>query len=691
MADEMAAMNLGALATADIAALPQWLLYGGEASPLYRLMARQTLVRLQQRADEVAGLKTAAHWRQRQQAVRRRLDRIVGPFPERTPLNATVTGVVQKRGYRIEKLVFESLPRYYVTGCVFVPDGLAGRAPAILNPIGHTDIAFRGRLYQQLILNLVAKGFVVLAYDPAGQGERLQYFDPETGGSRIGWSVREHFYAGDQCFLAGSSLARYVTWDGMRAIDYLQSRDDVDPARIGVTGISRGGTRTAYIAACDERVAAASPCCYITGFRRLLESIGPQDAEQVLAGSVAAGIDHADLLEVMAPKPVLIAAATRDFFSIQGARETYAEARRAYEALGAPANLEMVEGDLEHGYRRVIREATYGFFQRSLGLPGDASEVEVDYLTMEELTVTPTGQLATSLGGETVFSRNRAEAARLPAAKGDAREAAARLSGYREPEAVESVFIGRHNHEGFALEQYQVAGEGDYRLPLTVAVPNEGDGRVALFIHAFGRKNGLNLGLTAWLLGRGIAVALADVGGIGELAGPRGWPAYREAYTALLMGRSVVGVQAGDIVRLVCALTQRSGARRGELVAVADREMCPAMLHAAAFEPTIARVALVRPLVSYRSVVDSRYYLVGSPAMVPGALTAYDLPDLMASLAPRPLLLANAVDPNEHILPEVVVRQQLAAVTAAYGGKGLQIRQWAEDQPCSEVFGEWLA
>lgn len=697
MTDGLREGDLAAFAAADLEALPKWLMYGGGASPTYRLLVDEARELLRQRAATVAGLGTADQWRERQAAVRRALNDLVGPFPERTPLKAQITGVVQKRGYRIEKLVFESLPGYYVTGCVFVPDGLAGPVPAILNPIGHTDIAFRGRLYQQMILNLVAKGFVVLAYDPAGQGERLQYYEAETGVSRIGWSVREHSYAGDQCFLAGSSLAHYCVWDGMRAIDYLGSRADVDATRIGVTGISGGGTRTAHIAALDERVAAASPCCYIAGFRRLLESIGPQDAEQCMPGSIAAGIDHADLLEMMAPKPVLIAAATRDFFSIQGARETFAEVKRAYAAMGAADNLQMVETDLEHGYDRTIREATYGFFQRALCLPGEAAEIEVEYLSMADLTVTPTGQLLTSLGGETVFSLNKARAAHLPPAGKEVRETALRLSGYREPDAVEPLFIGRHNHDGFYLEQYEVPAEGDYRLPLAVAVPHAGNGQAVLYLHPQGRRAALRSAIAEWLLGCGYTVAAVDVSSVGDLAGPATWvrwpewPWIREAYAAFLIGRSIVGLQAGDIVRSVRALLGRSGMRETAVAALAERELCPALAHAAAAEAAISRVALLRPLVSYRAVVGSRYYHVSPDAMVLGALKEYDLPQLLGSLAPRPLLVAEGTNANEAPMSQIELERELAATLHAYAGSpALAIREWGQEQPCLDMVADWL-
>ena len=158
------------------------------------------------------------------------------------------------------------------------------------------------------------KGFIVLTYDPIGQGERLQYFDLEKGESRVGGSTKEHSYVGAQCFIAGNSIARHMIWDGIRGIDYLLTREEVDPKRIGLTGLSGGGTLTSYIAAFDARVHAAAPQCYITSFKRLLESIGPQDGEQNFYHGIARGIDHADLLEVRAPKPALVLATTRDYF-----------------------------------------------------------------------------------------------------------------------------------------------------------------------------------------------------------------------------------------------------------------------------------------------------------------------------------------------------------------------------------------
>ena len=198
-------------------------------------------------------------------------------------------------GYRIEKVVFESLPGLHVTALVYVPDGPSGRKPAVLVPCGHAPDGKSFRNYQELSGQLARRGYVVISWDPVGQGERSQFWDAARGRSRYNLVCGEHAVLGNLACVAGSSLVRYMVWDGMRALDYLLTRADVDPARIAVTGTSGGGFQSLYLGALDERIQVVAPSCFVTSLPMLAERIfedPDSDPEQDPMSGVA-GIDHA--------------------------------------------------------------------------------------------------------------------------------------------------------------------------------------------------------------------------------------------------------------------------------------------------------------------------------------------------------------------------------------------------------------
>jgi cephalosporin-C deacetylase-like acetyl esterase len=197
-----------------------------------------------------------------------------------------------------------------VTGSLYIPATGKGPFPAILSPCGHSA---PGRLqpnYQFAYIDLVKSGFVVLAYDPIGQGERRQYWDPRTGEteSNLG-PTYEHSMPGQLLMLLGENLTHYRVWDGIRGIDYLLSRPEVDPERIGCTGNSGGGTLTMFISALDERVRCAAISEGGTTHRWPIHytgSVGPADVEQNLFPGAVHGVDLCDLHVAIAPRPLLV-------------------------------------------------------------------------------------------------------------------------------------------------------------------------------------------------------------------------------------------------------------------------------------------------------------------------------------------------------------------------------------------------
>ena len=383
-----------------------WKFYSDAENCMYKTSCELAFKQLDYREQQIAALQTPEARSSYQEKVKEKLTRLMGPFPERTPLNARVTGVIKKDDYKVEKIIFESIPGYYVTAALFLPVPRKGKLPAVIYASGHTENGFRSEVYQHIIINLVKKGFAVFAFDPVGQGERWQYFEDEQN-RRFRGSTIEHSYPGAQCYISGHSPTNYFVWDGIRSVDYLLTRKEIDPERIGMTGRSGGGTQTAYTAAMDDRILAAAPECFITKMEYILKSIGPQDAEQNLYAMMAEGLDHADLLEVRAPKPTLMITTTRDFFSIQGARETYQEVKQFYQGLNAANNIHMVEDDAEHKSTQKNREAMYAFFQKHLNNPGSSADLEVEVLPEQELWVTEQGKVASIPAAESLFSLNK--------------------------------------------------------------------------------------------------------------------------------------------------------------------------------------------------------------------------------------------------------------------------------------------
>ena len=697
----------------ELRVLNTWLQYTDAENALYHHLTNEAFELLDKREAEIKKLTTVQDWEQRQDRVRNTLSEIIGPFPEKTPLNARTVSTVYKDGFRVENIIFESMPGFYVIASLFIPKGLQEKAPAILFCSGHSGIAYRRPYYQLPLLNLVNKGFIVLALDPIGQGERLEYFDPETGQSRIGSSTKEHSYPSVQTFLAGISIARYFTWDGIRAIDYLLTRPEVDPERIGCHGLSGGGTQTAYISAMDDRIYASAPTGYITSYRRLMQSDGVQDGEQNIYHGLVRGIDHADYIEVRAPKPTLVVATTRDFFSIQGARETFLEAQQVFSVFGDSENLSMVEDDHEHGYTQKTREAIYAFFQKHLKNPGPCEETDVDYLTVNELQKTKTGQVSTFLKSNSVFDINRKESLSLVTKLNHSRQdisahlknvkkKAIELSGFKTPQYNGSaVFCGRYPRDGYVLEKYFISGEGGYAVPFLLLLPgNEKPEKAIFYLHPDGKSSeALPGGEMEWFVKKGYMVLAPDLPGIGEL-GPGDFTgdaylsgfSFNQWYNSILIGRSIVGIQAAVLIKLMDFIKVD---RNVENISVVARGATSSLaLHAAVFESSIQQVALLGPLLSFEAIVMNRYYAPKFVSTtVAGALTAYDLPDLAACLAPRKLLMVNVTDQNGHQLSHEFVDSTYSITKKVYKTykmeENLKWVKWQDFQKIDDIFKNW--
>ncbi|MDB5085932.1 MAG: hypothetical protein JWN30_2818 [Bacilli bacterium] len=332
--------------------------------------------------------------KQRQQQIRLGIERCLGGLPRgHSPLNPTITGTVMGGNYRIEKVIFESRPSVYVTGNLYVPDGISQPRGAVLFLCGHREQAKHCDEYQTVCQYLVQAGLIVLAIDPVGQGERFGYYDPIAKEAAV-TSVLEHERVGRQCLPVGDSLARYMLHDAMRAIDYLCSRPEVDQSRIGVTGHSGGGTQTALVMMYDTRIAAAAPGGFIMNRPHFLLTGKTQDAEQKWPGFSALGFDHEDIILAMAPRPVLILATQYDSVPIEGTRQNVEVNSRFWEMCGCLDKLELFVDEDVHRFTIPLALAAAGFFsQHLLGQRVLPTGDQIQLHAAQQLWCTKSGQL----------------------------------------------------------------------------------------------------------------------------------------------------------------------------------------------------------------------------------------------------------------------------------------------------------
>ncbi len=647
------------------------------------------------RLADLAGIHSAAQMQERATAIRSKLWELIGGPLERTPLNARVTGKLDRGQYRIENVIFESMPKVYVTANLYLPTSGKPPYPAILAPVGHSENGKAYHYYQHLYQNLARKGYVVLAYDPFGQGERLQYIDPKTSRSLYG-PTGEHSQAGRPMVLFGENLALYFAWDGIRGLDYLVSRPEVDATRLGCTGQSGGGTMTMYLAALEPRLRAA-----VVSDGNSENVAGPffdppgatDDAEQNIVGGLPVGIDRGDLLLAFAPKPLLICYTTHDegvtYSPVyeESTANIYEELQRVYGLFGAKDQAGLYASHLPHGLNFFNRTQTYAWFNRWLdNASAGSEEAELDVFPEQSLNATRTGQVKTSLDGRSVVQLN-ADRARIAMEKSQFREGLtdrAILQRKAHEELAQLLALPQQRHPlrarvrssnprpSVLIEEFQFESEPGIRIPGWFVAPSSGSTRRSTILYLTddgGDAVVAEPGSMDRLLAAGHSICAISLRGLGitQPRFPSGGPNYYEAsvhleerfaWTCLVMGRPVIGQRVWDTLRAIDYLVSRPDVDPSQIriVGVGGAGLAAMM---AAFLDNRARSVLVdRILASYASIVDSERYSLKLEWFVPGILRQFDLPEIATWLNPRPCWVLNGVDPDGQILPEEALRKQ---------------------------------
>ena len=640
---------------------------------------------------EHAKIRTRDDMLARIRHVRAKFREMIGPDPARGELGAVTVSTLQRDGYAVENVMFQSRPSFWVTANLYRPTTGSGPFPAILAPSGHYDEANRTPSYQLGHILLARCGFVVLAYDPIGQGERRYHWKPDTGQYEIGGPGFEHNFFGQPLLLFGENMAQYMAWDGRRGIDYLLTRPEVDPQRIGCAGHSGGASATFVIAALDDRVQCA--VCNQPGRIFHYWPLDPRpgsffmvhDADWHFLPGAAHGVDWCDLLQAIAPRPLLLTAehfSDAQFMAEYGSNPGFQPARAhlqaCYGRLGVPDRFGVAEAGDRHYMSHRLRLATADWFSRWFhGRPGPTSEPETKTETIAALSCTANVSLRFSSKGDAMPALIARTAAPLPpprrvpgsavehdASRGELLPAIRRL--LRIESLADPLVLRRHTtvqRRGYTIERVEYLSEPGIYLPTWVMIPEGAKPPFAplIYVNDLGRQFGEignEFGLLEGLVLKGHVIVAADLRGFGDTAPTRPermpktnpfWPLYSVetglAYRAWSFDRCLMGMRVMDLMRVVDYAVSRPDMDRSKISVVASGNLTgTCALFAAALDSRIQAAVCDGGLLSYKAITGADRFSLPASVFVRDVLLHFDLPHVAAAVAPRRLVLLSPID-----------------------------------------------
>lgn len=617
-------------------------------------------------------------WDRRLETVRAGLMKSFGRAPDSPcDLDPEVLGTLDRDGYVIERLTFQSRPGVRVTANLYRPEPVRDQIPAVLSVHGHWPWARIDPHVQARCIGLARRGYACLAVDAFGAGERAIEPGPGTYHGAL---------VGAQLWPAGVPLLGLQVYDNRRAVDYLLTRSEVDPARLAITGASGGGNQTLYAGATDDRLAAVVPVCGVGTFESYL------GAACCVCEVLVGGLTYAttgDVLALVAPRALMVVNATRDAvqFSVAEAAKSVAYASERFRLLGVPEKLRHVAIESGHDYNQPMREALYGWLDRWMREEGDGSPVAEPNLVLEDpqalrcypdggarpATIVTIPAFAVSEGKARLAalppapdhaSRWEADAVRMRAALG---EILGRFPARSDLRLVERDRNGKVTVEitpepGLRLKATRKAGKAKGHGVVVILHPQGQDHVEPELIHA---------------VGEGADALLVDLRASGrqkpQTAAIQGVPDHTEAEWGLWIGRPLLGQWVWDTMRWLDALDDSQivfDGRKGVKVSrrpyrlVGVGPMGVVALAAAALDPRIDAVALVKAPITLVSPDSWKGIPMG--ILAPNLFDAGDIGHLAALMAPRRLVLAAGVEPTGSTAPVSRIEEAWSLTRSVY-------------------------
>jgi cephalosporin-C deacetylase-like acetyl esterase len=629
---------------------------------------------------------TRAQWIERRGELQAQLRETLGNFPweDRPSLNPRTTGKIDHGDHIVEKVLYESLPGLYVTALAYVPKNPSGQLPAVICVNGHWPDAKATEIIQRRCMALARMGVIAFCPDVIGTGER-QAFQGSPPQNYHG------FFRGATPRIVDRTLQGYVMFECIRALDYLISRDDVDPERIMCTGTSGGGMQSMYFAALDERLAGAVPVCYISSYE---VHMGATACVCEVPAGILQYSNQWEILALHAPRPLFCIAASRDVPVFQPAPmlSTLDKTREVYELYDDEQHVTAAVVDSGHDYNKEMRELLYRHVGKHLLGRPDEIISEPDDLPVEPIASLEVGLPANTETMQSLTFRRAGELASQVEQPRDAthwqelkQDQQTRLrddilGGFPDTKQVKRTFQRKLEHNGHTIEHWTFEPEAGILVPAVLCLPGDdvatSDKRPAvLVVDESGKQAAFERGLVDALLSQGIVVLAIDYRGAGETAGTvpaieygPGTPEYNLTNYSLFIGRPLAGARIVDIRCATDFLTSRNEVDADRIaIAGRGRGALSAVL-AASFDERLACVVADELLATW--IFDEEFVGIDLTYMIPRILTVGDMPHLLAHVAPRPLLVANPVDGRRREVSVDDATSQLRFTSAVYDAVG---------------------
>jgi cephalosporin-C deacetylase-like acetyl esterase len=579
---------------------------------------------------------------------RKKYINLLGDLPQKTRLNANVTKTIPCKGYNIENVIYESRPGHHVASNLYLPDG-KGPFPAILMFCGHEMTSKATESYQKSAILFASNGFVVLVVDPISQGERVQFTD-SLGNRILRGSTTEHTLLNAGANMVGTNIVAWELFDNVRSLDYLISRPEVDPERIGCLGNSGGGAQTAYFIGFDDRIKVAAPCSNIASRERNYELSGVGDGCQQIPFEGRDHLEIADFLIMFAPKPLLILAGRYDFVDYTGTENAYKELKAVYNDLGAGNKISLFTYDDGHGLSKPKREAAVTWFRH--WLCNDTTKIiekNIQALDEKETNCTSTGQVNSCFKNEKTVQEINLQTAQTLAPsrnkflkgstnsqiKSKIKELLA-IDESDSPLAVE--ITGGARKSGYSMRKLILRREGEVPLPCLVFVPDRinPEDTIIIWLNEKGKSEiASNESIVIKCMNAGNPLLIADLRGMGETEetpdanDPKYYNhEYNNAILSLHTGKPIIGQRVEDVFTLLGYITTEPSFSRLSVKIRATGAAAPVALYSAILKPQISRIEIPGSIRSYMEILERPMEKEWYSYVIPDVLKFFDMPDL---------------------------------------------------------------